>query len=83
MLIADLEPFNPVLAPLTPQFWGEMTQVFGFLPPELGLSITQKMPGFFQVLGSGGKPHPLHQMMEHSNPAPQSFESGFSICLTS
>jgi hypothetical protein len=24
------------LAPLTPQFWGEMTLVFGYLPPELG-----------------------------------------------
>jgi hypothetical protein len=24
------------LAPLTPQFWGEMTKDFGFLPPELG-----------------------------------------------
>jgi hypothetical protein len=24
------------LAPLTPQFWGEMTLVFGFLPPKLG-----------------------------------------------
>jgi hypothetical protein len=24
------------LAPLTSQFWGEMTLVFGFLPPELG-----------------------------------------------
>jgi hypothetical protein len=24
------------LAPLTPQFWGEMTKDFEFLPPELG-----------------------------------------------
>jgi hypothetical protein len=24
------------LAPLAPQFWGEMTLVFGFLPSELG-----------------------------------------------
>jgi hypothetical protein len=40
--------FNPALAPLAPQFWGELnlvfgfpslwklTQVFGFLPPNLG-----------------------------------------------
>jgi hypothetical protein len=27
---------NIALAPLAPQFWGEMTLVFGFLPPELG-----------------------------------------------
>jgi hypothetical protein len=36
-LRGDLKSFvNITLAPLTPQFWGETTLVFGFLPPELG-----------------------------------------------
>ncbi len=33
---AQIRGKDIALAPLTPQFWGEMTLVFSFLPPELG-----------------------------------------------
>jgi PIN domain nuclease of toxin-antitoxin system len=52
-------------------------------PPYGHLSITQKLPGFIQVLGSGGKLCPINQMMENFYASPESFKARFSIFLAS